>query len=202
MSDTFTFVAPAMPRRRPEPFTTRLVALGLALGLLVAGFGVFVMRAERAADARRTALEAQAVAAEQAEADRLAAEAEAGLARRQAAMTTVPAGVARLLDEQARDAADHVLSLAQGELADAGELSSADVAWLTQQDGALLFVDGPSTAPTIVSVAATTASWGAAVMGPSGTCYLVSLRADGDVGYDRGATCTGQVALAAARASW
>jgi hypothetical protein len=202
MSDTFTFVAPAMPRRRPEPFTTRLVALGLVLAVLAAGFATFVMRAERAADTRRAALEAQAVAAERAKADRLAVEAEAGLARQQATMTTVAAGVARLLDEQARDAADSVLSLAQGELADGGDLSSADVAWFTQQDGALMFVDGPSTAPTIVSIAASATSWGAAVMGPSGTCYLVSLGADGDVGYDRGATCTGQVALAAARVSW
>jgi hypothetical protein len=202
MSDTFTFVAPAMPRRRPEPFTTRLISLALALAVIVAGFATFVVRAERAADARRTALEAQAVAAERAKADRIAVEAEAGLARQQATMTTVPAGVARLLDAQARDAADHVLSLAQGEVADDGDLSSADVAWFTQQDGALLFVDGPSTAPSIVSIAASTTSWGAAVMGPSGTCYLVSLRSNGAIAYDRGATCTGESALGAARVSW
>jgi len=202
MSDTFTFVAPAMPRRRPEPFTARLIALGLALAIVVAGFATFVVRAERAADARRATLEAQAVARDQAEAARLAAEAEAGLARQQTAMTTVPAGVARLLDTQARDAAERTLALARDALDGAGDLSSAGVTELTQLDGGLLFVDGPSSAPTIVSVSASAGSWGAAVLGPSGTCYWVSLDVHGAARYGRGTTCTGQAALAATRAAW
>jgi len=201
MSDTFTFVAPAMPRRRADPFTTRLVAAALALALLVAGFATFVVRAERAADVRRAKLEAQAAAAAQAEADRLAAEAEAGLARQQAASTTVPAGVARLLDEQARDAAQRSLTLAETAPVDA-DLTASGLTELSGGDEALLFVDGPSTAPTIVSVAGSTEMWAAAVMGPSGTCYWVALHSDGVVRYDRGATCTGQAALAAARPAW
>jgi hypothetical protein len=202
MSDTFTFVAPAMPRRRPEPFTMRLLSVTAVLALVVAGFATFVVRAERAADARQAVLEEQAVARERAEADRLAVEAEAGLARQQTATTTVPAGVARLLDAQARDAAGRALALAEGTLGDNGDLSSAGVTELAQLDGGLLFVDGPSTAPTIVSVAASTGSWGAAVLGPSGTCYWVSLDAQGSARYGHGSTCTGQAALAAARVSW
>jgi hypothetical protein len=202
MSDTFTFVAPAMPRRRPEPFTMRLLSVAAALALVVAGFATFVVRAERAADARQAALEAQAVARERAEADRLAAEAEAGLARQQRAMTTVPTGVAHLLDTQARDAAERALALARDALGGTGDLSSAGVTELTQLDRGLLFVDGPSTAPTIVSVAASAGSWGAAVLGPSGTCYWVSLDGHGAVRYGHGSTCTGEAALAAPRASW
>jgi hypothetical protein len=202
MSDTFTFVAPVMSRRRLDPFTARIVALGLALALVVGALGTFVVRAERTADARRAILQAQQEAREAAEAQRLAAEAQAGLARRETAMTTVPAAVARLLDEQARDAAQRALALAQAALGRTGDLSAAGVSELAQRDEALLFVDGASTAPTIVSIAGTARSWGAAVMGPSGTCYWISLGAGGDVRYDQGSTCTGKAALAAARVAW
>jgi hypothetical protein len=202
MSDTFTFVAPVMPRRRLGPFAGRLIALILVLAIVLAGFAAFVVRAERAADAHRLVLQAEQDARQRVDAQRLAAQAEGGLARQQEESSSVPAGVARLLDEQARDAASRTLALAQGALAQTGRLASADVTDLTQREGGLLFVDGPSSAPTIVSVAATASSWGAAVMGPSGTCYQVSLRAGGQVGYDHGAVCTGQAALAASAASW
>ena len=36
-----------------------------------------------------------------------------------------------------------------------------------------IFVDGPAAAPGVVSVASTAEIWGAAVAGPSGTCYLL-----------------------------
>jgi hypothetical protein len=117
-------------------------------------------------------------------------------------MSTGPAGVARRLDALARDAAERALALAQGALGRTGDLSAASLTELTQRDEALLFVDGPSTAPTIVSIAGTARSWGAAVMGPSGICYWISLGTAGDVRYDQGETCTGQAALAAGRAAW
>lgn len=204
MSDTFTFVAPATARRRLEPFTTRLIATALVLAVLVAGFATFVVRAERAADARRATLEAEQAAREQTESERVVSWAQATYDLHQTTPATVPAGVARLLDEQARDAAERALALAQGALGHTGDLSAAGVTELTQrdEDEGLLFVDGPSTAPTIVSIAGTARSWGAAVMGPSGTCYWISLGAGGDVRYDRGTTCTGQAALAAARTAW
>jgi hypothetical protein len=202
MSDTFTFVAPATQRRRLDPFATRLIALSLVVAVLVAGFATFVVRAERAADARRAALEAQQVAREQAEAERLATQAQAAYEQHQASVTSVPGGVARLLDEQARDAAERALALATTAPGGHVDLSAAGLTELSGGDEALLFVDGPSTAPTIVSVAQTAAAWGAAVMGPSGTCYWVSRTTDGVVRFDRGTTCTGQAALAAARLAW
>jgi len=201
MSDTFTFVAPVMPKRRLDPFAARLIAAGLVLAVAISAFGTFVVRAEREADARRAVLEAQQAAGERAQAQQLALEAQAGFAQRDA-MSDVPAGVARLLDEQARVAADRALTLAQGALGHAGGLSAAGVSQLTQQDGSLLFVDGPSTAPTIVSVAEAAGVWGAAAMGPSGTCYWVSLAAGGDVRYGRGTPCTGRAALGATGSAW
>jgi hypothetical protein len=201
MSDTFTFVAPAMPRRRLDPFAARLIALTLVLAVLVGGFATFVVRAERAADARRAALEAQQAAAERTQTQRLVQDAQAAYDRQQATQVGAPRGVARLLDQQARDTADSALALATDALQHHGELSAAGLTELSG-DGSLLFVDGPSTAPTIVSVAQDAQVWGAAVMGPSGTCYWVSLSADGVVRYDSGPTCTGQAALAAGDAAW
>jgi hypothetical protein len=202
MSDTFTFVAPVMPRRRMDPFAMKLAAFGLALAVAISGFAMFVNREERAADARRATFEAQQAAQDAARARQLDAEAEAGLARQHAATSTVPAAVARLLDTQARDAAARALALARGALGRTGDLSGVSVAQLSQWDRALLFVDGPSTAPSIVSVAQSGNTWAAAAMGPSGTCYWVSLDAGGGARYDRGTVCTGQAALAAARAAW
>jgi hypothetical protein len=202
MSDTFTFVAPAIPRRRLDPFAARLIALGLVLTVLVAGFATFVVRAERAADARRAAIEAQEAAREQAEAQQLAAQAQAAYDQHQTSATSVPGGVARLLDQQARDDADRALALATTAPGPDPDLSAAGLTDLSGGDEALLFVDGPSTAPTIVSVAQTAGAWGAAVMGPSGACYWVSRTTDGVIRYDRGTSCTGQAALAAARPAW
>ena len=122
MSETFTFVAPTMPRRRLDPFVVRLIALGLVLTIAISAFGTFVVRAERAADARRAVLEAQQTAREEAQAQQIAVEAQAGLARKDGAMSSVPAGVARLLDGQARDAASRALALAQDTFAHAGRL--------------------------------------------------------------------------------
>jgi len=202
MSDTFTFVAPAMPRRRLDPFAARLIALMLVLAVLVAAFATFVVRAERAADARRAALEAEQAAREQAGSERVVSPAQAAYDLHQTTPTTVPGGVARLLDEQAREAAERALALARGALASHADLSATGMTQLAHGDEALLFVDGPSTAPTIVSVSEDGRAWGAAVLGASGTCYWVSLGADGAARYDRGADCTGQAALAAARAAW
>jgi hypothetical protein len=202
MSDTFTFVAPATARRRLEPFTTRLIATALVLAVLVAGFATFVVRAERAADARRATLEAEQAAREQTESERVVSWAQATYDLHQTTPATVPAGVARLLDEQARDAAERALALARGALGLHEDVSAAGMTRLARGDEALLFVDGPSTAPTIVSVAEDGRAWGAAVLGASGTCYWVSVTADGAARYDRGAFCTGRAALAAAHAGW
>jgi hypothetical protein len=64
------------------------------------------------------------------------------------------------------------------------------------------FVDGPSTIPRVVSVAASEDAWAAAVRAPSGTCYWLRL----GVGLPpvRGTiqTCTGAAALRATAPSF
>jgi hypothetical protein len=180
MSDTFTFIAPVMPRRQVDPFAVKLATSGLVLLLLVSAFATFVVAKEHSADVRHAALEAQERAQEQANADRLASIPDAAAAVPDPITTgPVPAGVAKLLDGPATDAV---------QLADA--------------DPTLLFVDGPSTAPTIVSVAVTGGVWAAAVMGLSGACYGLSIDAHGAVRYGHAGVCTGRAALAAARTAW
>ena len=200
VSDTFTFIAPVMPRRRADPFAVKLAVFGVVLLLLVSAFATFVVAQERSADARHAALEARTAAEEQANADRLASIPDAA-ATGSVAAGPVPGGVAKLLDGQARDAAERALALARGALG-RGDLGAAGVAQLTDADPTLLFVDGASTAPTIVSVALSGGTWAAAVMGPSGACYGVSLDTQGVVRYGRSRPCTGQAALAAAGKAW
>ena len=201
VSDTFTFIAPVMPRRRADPFTVKLATFGVVLILLISAFATFVVAQERSADARRAALEARTVAEEQANADRLASIPNATVAADPVPAGPVPGGVAKLLDGQARDAAERALTLARGALG-RGDLAAWDAAQLADADPTLLFVDGASTAPTIVSVAVSGGVWAGAVMGPSGACYGVSLDTHGVARYDHSRPCTGQAALAAARAAW
>ena len=199
VSDIFTFIAPVMPRRRAEPFAVKLAASGLVMFLLTSAFATFVVAQEHSADARHAALEARAAAEEQANANRLASITDAA-GTDPAAANPVP-GVAKLLDGQARDAAERALAFARGALG-RGDLGAAGVAQLADADPTLLFIEGASTAPTIVSVALSGGTWAAAVMGPSGACYGVSLDTQGVVRYDRSRPCTGQAALAAAGAAW
>ena len=110
MSDTFTFIAPVMPRRHVDPFAVKLVTFGVVLLLLVSAFATFVVAKERSADVRHAALEAQEQAQEQANADRLASIPDAAAAVPDPITTgPVPAGVAKLLDGPARDAAERAL---------------------------------------------------------------------------------------------
>jgi hypothetical protein len=200
VSDTFTFIAPVMPRRRTDPFAVKLAAFGVVLLLLISAFATFVVAQERSADARHAALEAGTAAEQQANADRLAS-IPAAASTDPVVTGPVPGGVAKLLDGQARDAAERALALARGALG-RGDLGAAGAAQLADADPTLLFVDGASTAPTIVSVTVSGGVWAAAVMGPSGRCYGVSLDPHGVVRYDRSRPCTGQAALAAATAAW
>jgi hypothetical protein len=178
------------------------VTFGVVLLLLVSAFATFVVAKERSADVRHAALEAQERAQEQANADRLASIPEAAAAVPDPVTTgPVSAGVAKLLDGPARDAAERALALGRGALG-RGDLATTDAAQLADADPTLLFVDGPSTAPTIVSVAVSGGVWAAAVMGLSGECYGVSIDAHGAVRYGHAGACTGRGALASAQTAW
>lgn len=192
MDDTFTFVAPVMPRRRVDPFALKIAVVAALFVAFVGMFGAFVVGRERAADAARDAKARAVLAAERADIEASAAEAEAAGA----------GTVAGLADAQARDLLARAAEMAQSTLARGGSFADAGPGQLAGAGASILFVDGPSTAPAIVSVETTDAAWAAAVMGPSGACYWIRLTADGAVARDQGNRCTGEAALAAAGGTW
>jgi hypothetical protein len=191
MSETFSFVAPVMPKqRRFDPFALRIGVAAAVLVTLVGAFAVFVVTHERMADARGAAAETAQRADEQA---------------RSVASASAPPpdpAVARLLDGDARRAAERALALAQGSLAADGTWAHARAADLAEQSTSYLLVDGPSSSPQIVSVYVSGDVWGAAVLGTSGACYWVSASSAGPVRYGTGPTCTGEAALGAEGRSW
>jgi len=83
-----------------------------------------------------------------------------------------------------------------------GGFSTVGPQQLSILDPTLTYTNGPSTGVNVVSVASTLAAWGAAVLGPSGTCYWVTLNVMTVPHYGTGTTCTGAAAMAANRSHW
>jgi hypothetical protein len=181
MDDAFSLIATQMPpRRRISPSQMRSMAtLGVAVALLVA-FAMFVNGQQRAADARRSTKAAQQEAAREAE---------------------VQAVTHDLIDSRAREIAKAALATAM-QVAATTSLDQASPGALSALNHELVFVDGPSTAPSVVSVFSGAAGWSAAVHGSGETCYWVAVSLGGDTTYGTGSPCTGLAALGADRASW
>ena len=197
MDDAFRMVAARMPRtRRLTPFATRAVALLVVIGLLIAAFAMFVVSEQRAADARR----AQIAATQRAEAE---AEAQAAAAQVGASApgTADPVTVGNMLDANAQAAATAALDAAR-RIAAGGSIADAAPNALTAIAPTILYIEGPSTGPSVVSVYAGAAGWAAAVHGAKATCYWVAVAADGRTRYGTGSACTGMAALAADRPAW
>jgi hypothetical protein len=189
MDETFAFIAPVMPKRAIHPLAIRAGVIAAVFVASVGALGVYVVQHEQAADAKRQALEAQMAAAEEAQVETLAGSVD------------VPAGIGDTIDGTAQDAADESLGFAQRILRDGGSFADAGPAQLAALGSPLLFVDGPSTAPTIVSVATTDTAWAAAVAGPGG-CALIMLTSGGTIARATGSECTGAAALAATGTAW
>jgi hypothetical protein len=196
MDDAFRMVAAHVPRtRRLTPFAARALALLVALGLLVLWFSMFVVSAQHDADARR----AQLAATQRAEA---AATAQAAASIETAVPATPDAGaVGTMLDTRAQSAATAALDAAR-RVASSGSVVDATPNALTPLDPTALFVDGPSTGPSVVSIYAGAAGWAAAVHGAKDTCFWIALTTDGRTRYGTGEACTGMAALAADRPAW
>jgi len=166
------------------------------VGVLIAGFATFVVDQQRAADRRRAAT----VATQQAE-QHAQAQAVAALGGAPDDGTASPAAVGGVLNRQARDAAALALTVA-AQIASGSSYDDARPAALAAHDQSLLYVDGPSTAPSIVSVYNGAAGWAAAVRGAGDTCYWVAVTPEGLTRYGTGSDCTGMAALAADRPAW
>jgi hypothetical protein len=189
MDDTFSFVAPVMPRRTVDPFALRLASAAAAFVFLVGAFAAFVVHQERAADARRAVLERQVLAQAQARAEAVPD-------------PRAQPEVVALLDSQARSSATRALDLAIAVGLEAGDLTLAGPGELTQAQPSMLFVDGMSTSPSVVSVEVTADRWSAAVMAPSGLCYWIALDPEGAATYGIGRACTGAAAAGAHDPAW
>jgi hypothetical protein len=197
MDEAFSLVAARMPRtRRITPFGVRMTAMLTVVGVLIAGFAAFVVDQQRAADRRRAATVATQQAEQHAQAQAVAA---LGVAIDDG--TASPAAVGGLLNRQARDAAAQALTVAAQIAADSS-YDDARPAALAAHDQGLLYVDGPSTAPSIVSVYNGAAGWAAAVRGAGDACYWVAVTPQGLTRYGTGSACTGMAALAADRTAW
>jgi hypothetical protein len=184
MDDAFRMVAPKMPRtRRLTAFDVKLIVLSTVAIALIAVFAAFVMSQQLAADVRRarTLANEQAAASAQALAD-----------------ADGSAVSASALDRQAQGAATDALRAAT----QLGSPEAATTAALTGAVPGVLFVDGPSTAPTVVSIYSGAAGWAAAVRGSGGTCFWVAMSDQGNDRYGTGTGCTGLDALSADQPSW
>jgi len=196
MDEAFSLVAARMPpTRRLSPFGVRLIAMLTVVAMLIAGFGAFVVSQQRASDRRRAALVTSQAAVQEAQAQALAV---GGISRETVVSTDA---VATLLDGQARDAANSALAVA-AEVASSSSYDAARPAALAAHDQQLLYVEGPSTAPSVVSVYNGAAGWAAAVRGSGETCYWVAVTPQGHTRYGTGTACTGMAALAADRPAW
>lgn len=188
MDQTFNFRAAPVPlRRRLNP---RAIALAVAAFVVLLGLVSFcrwVIESERSSIER----------AERAEAGASIVGTISGDDLRTSAVVALPA-----IDADARADALAVLDAAREAAAGRATFLDAGPGRLSGIAGSLVFVDGESSMPGVVSVASTKRAWAAAVMGRSGTCYRLRFSPRDGTTYDTGRPCTGQAAFDAGGSTW
>jgi hypothetical protein len=183
MDDSFAFRTTVPIRRRPDPIVMKAaIALGVVL-LLLGLFARWVMASEERSFAR---------------ADRPGAVAsEVTVSEVGAGATTAPVTTSAPTDGDARQALDVAVAAATSAFTERGSFLDAGPAQLSRVRREYVFVDGPSTMPRIVSVAAEKDLWAAAVLGADGTCVWTRVAADGSRVAGTASECTGWTALRA-----
>lgn len=191
MDQTFNFRAAPVPLRRrlnPRTIVFAVVVLVVVFGLV--SFSTWVVGSER----RSMELAAQPE-------DSTAMVSTISGAHDELDETTPLSG--RLaIDSTARADARTALIAARRAAAGSATFLDAGPGQLGAIGSAMIFVDGSSQAPGVVSVAATRYTWGAAVMGPSGVCYLLRFAPGEGITYGAGQVCTGAAALQVSAPSW
>ena len=94
------------------------------------------------------------------------------------------------------------LVAAQTAFVENNSYADAGPAQLLAIEPSFQYTDGPSTAPSIISVAVSPDQWSAAAMAESGTCFWISVSPSTGTAYGKGTPCTGASAAGAAEASW
>jgi hypothetical protein len=173
MDDSFAFRTDAPLRSRLDPRVAKAVVVSTLLVLAIGLFARWVVISERDSFSRGVRREE-------------AADAATGSVERQTSAST---------DARAEEAIGLALAAAEVAFSTHGTFLDATPARLTSLQPGYIFVDGPSTTPEIVSVAATAGTWAAAVQAPGGLCLWARAAAMGDVTHGIGSDCTGAAAL-------
>ena len=173
MDDSFTFLTVVPLRRQLDPLAVKAVVF---LSLLTLGVGVFahwVVASERASLTRAAAAPVSIESSVE--------------------QPGVLAGTS--MDAEAERATGIALDAATDAFSEHRSFLAAGPAQLAVLEPGFTYVDGASTTPDIVSVAATTDAWAAAAQAPGGMCHWIRATAAGDVTHGFGSECTGSSAL-------
>lgn len=173
MDDSFAFRTTVPLRRQFDPRTVRATVLGV---IVVLGTGLFthwVIASERASFSRVVRREVPT----------------------QATADPVDVLTSVSTDADAEQAIGVALAAAQVAFSEHRSFLDATPARLSALQRGYIFVDGPSTMPEIVSVAARADTWAAAVKGLGGTCFWVRATMLGEVTHGIGSVCSGSAAL-------
>ncbi len=173
MDDSFSFRATVPLRRRFDPLRMKAAVFGTLVALGVGLFANWVVGSERESFSRA----ARHVTPTEVEATPIDGRSELA--------TTA----------EAEKAADIALDAARAAFVEHGSFLDAGPAQLSALQPGYTFVDGPSTAPTIVSIASTEDTWAAAVRGAGGICQWIRATSAGNVSQGAGFECTGVAAL-------
>ena len=191
MDDSFAYRTTVPIRRRPDPLLVKAaIALGV-VALLVGIFASWVASSERRSFARadhRDGLTSEVRVDDVGDAGAVGAVGEVG---------EVPSTLAAPTDGDAQEALDAAATAARAVYGSDGSVLAADPAQLSAVRSEYVFVDGPSTMPRIVSVAAENDVWAAAVADADGSCVWTRIAADGSTETGTASECTGSTALRA-----
>jgi hypothetical protein len=175
VDDSFAYRTTLPPESRVEPWMVKAAVVSAVLVLAVGLFARWVVASERESFARGMEPVMPSTPVGQLEAS---VDPNAGT------------------DQDAQEATGLALDAARAAYAETGNFLAADPARLSELQPGYTFVDGPSTMPKVVSVAASRRAWAAAVLGPSGTCFWVRALDDGAIETGTMFTCTGAAVLA------
>jgi hypothetical protein len=174
MDDSFAYRTTLPPEPRVEPWVVKGAVVGALFVLAIALFTRWVVTSERESFARgsHAVMTSMRVGQIEGTADRLGT------------------------DDDAEEATRIALTAARAAFVQSGSFLAADPARLSALQPGFTFVDGPSTMPEVVSVAADRHSWAAAALGPTGTCFWIRDDVTGTISTGTApgstSTCTGR----------